>query len=82
MGNRELPMGDRFELLVRARRVVLDPNMDGFLAPGGVAEEMLILSRLERRTTGRSFLDGHVFVCSVHRGSLSGTSFEMNHAFM
>lgn len=81
VGNRELAMGDRYELLARARRVLSDPQLDGFLAASDVVEEMLILSHLERMATGKSFLDGRVIVGSMNRGGLSETAFEMDDTF-
>jgi Cgl0159-like len=81
VGDRELAMADRYELLARARRVMSDPNLDGFLAASDVVEDMLILSHLERMATGRSFLDGRVVVGSMNRGGLSETIFEMDDTF-
>ena len=81
VGNRELAMADRYELLARARRVMSDPNLDGLLAASDVVEEMLILSHLERMATGKSFLDGRVLVGSMNRGGLSETIFEMDDTF-
>lgn len=81
VGDRELAMGDRYELLARARRVLCDPSLDGFLAASDVVEDMLILSHLERMATGKSFLDGRVVVGSMNRGGLSDTVFEMDDTF-
>ena len=81
VGDRKLAMGDRYELLARARRVLCDPNLDGFLAASDVVEDMLILSHLERMATGKSFLDGRVVVGSMNRGGLSETVFEMDDTF-
>ena len=81
VGDRELAMGDRYELLARARRVMNNPDLDGFLAASDVVEDMLILSHLERTATGRSFLDGRVIVGSMNRGGLSETIFEMDDTF-
>ncbi len=81
VGDRDLAMGDRYELLARARRVLKDPDLDGFLAASDVVEDMLILSHLERTATGRSFLDGRIMVGSMNRGGLSETVFEMDDTF-
>jgi hypothetical protein len=74
-------MGDRRELLARARRVFDDPLLDGVMGTGDVLEELLILSHLERRATGRGFLDGRVLVGSMNRGGLAGAAFEMEDTF-
>lgn len=81
VGDRELAMGDRYELLARVRRLMDDPNLDGLLAAVDVVEELLILSHFERMATGRSFLDGRVIVGSMNRGGLSGAVFEMDDTF-
>src|SRR3954470_8352583 len=52
-----LAMGDRHQYLARARRVLEDPNLDGVMATPDVLEELLILSHLQRRRTGKGFLD-------------------------
>ena len=39
-----------------------------------VLEELLILSHLQRRKRGKSFLDGRVLVGSMTRGGLAGTA--------
>ncbi len=76
-----LAMGDRYQLLARARRVLDNPDLDGVLATGDLLEELLILSHLEWRRKGASFLDGRVLVGSMNRGGLSGTAFEMEDTF-
>ena len=77
----EYAMGDRWQLLGRARRVLTDPNLDGVLGSVDVLEELLILSHIERHTTGRSFLDDRVLLGSMNRGGLSGAVFEMDDMF-
>jgi hypothetical protein len=76
-----LAMGDRYQLLARARRVLDDPSLDGIVATSDILEELLVLSHLERRRTGRGFLDGRVLVGSMNRGGLSGAAFEMEDTF-
>jgi hypothetical protein len=76
-----LAMGDRHQYLARARRVLEDPDLDGVVATPDVLEELLILSHLERKRTGRGFLDRRVLVGSMNRGGLAGTAFEMDDAF-
>ena len=77
----KLAMGDRHEFLARARRVLADPDLDGIVAASDVLEELLLLSHLERKQVGQSFLDYRVLVGSMNRGGIAGTAFEMDDAF-
>jgi len=77
----DLAMGDRHQFLGRARRVLEDPNLDGVLGSTDILEELLILSSIERKQTGKSFLDGRVLSGSMNRGGLAGTAFEMEDTF-
>lgn len=76
-----LAMGNRHELLARARRVLDDPGIDGVMGTSDILDELLILSHLERRKTGRGFLDDRLLVGSMNRGGLAGTAFEMEDTF-
>lgn len=76
-----LAMGNRFEYLRRARRVLADPDLDGVLASTDVMEELLLLNYLERRHGGPGFLDGRVLVGSMNRGGLARSAFEMEDLF-
>lgn len=76
-----MAMGDRHQLLARARRVFDDPDLDGVMGTSDILEELLILSHLERRKKGKGFLDGRVLVGSMNRGGLAGASFEMEDTF-
>jgi hypothetical protein len=76
-----LAMGDRHQLLARARRVLDDPGLDGVVGTSDILEELLVLSHLERRRTGQGFLDGRVLVGSMNRGGLAGSAFEMEDTF-
>lgn len=77
----ELAMGDRYQLLARARRVLSDPLLDGIIGTADILDELLILSCLERKKNGRSFLDGRLLVGTMNRGGLAGTAFEMDDTF-
>src|SRR5260370_33221313 len=77
----ELAMGARYQLLSRTRRVFDDPQMDGIVATADILEELLFLSHLERKKSGKSFLEGRVLVGTMHRGGLVGTAFEMDDTF-
>lgn len=76
-----LAMGDRYELLARARRILADPELDGVVASGDVLEDLFFLNYLERKQSGRSFLDGRLLVGSMNRGGIAGTVFEMDDTF-
>src|SRR5712691_2252313 len=75
--NDEYAMGNRWQLLGRARRALSDPHLDGVLGSADVLEELLILGHIERRATGHSFLDNRVLLGSMNRGGLAGAIFEM-----
>src|SRR5437764_11720077 len=60
----KLAMGDRWQFLTRARRVLEDPELDGVLASTDVLDDLLVLSHLEREQRGTSFLDERVLVGS------------------
>ncbi len=77
----KLAMGNRHELLARARRILVDPELDGVVASSDVMEDLLFLNYLERRDSGRGFLDGRVLVGSMNRGGIAGTVFEMDDTF-
>jgi len=81
VGQQELAMADRYQLLARTRRILDDPLLDGVLVTSDELEELLILSYLERKRSGKSFLDGRVLVGSMNRGGLAGTVFEMDDTF-
>ncbi len=76
-----LAMGDRFDLLSRARRVLQDPDVDGVLASPDVMEELFLLNYLERRRGGPGFLDHRVLAGSMNRGGIAGAVFEMEDSF-
>ncbi len=77
----KLAMGDRWQFLGRALRVLADPRLDGVLASTDVMDDLLLLSHLERARTGKSFLDERVLIGSMNRGGLAGAAFEMEDTF-
>src|SRR5438874_4615272 len=81
VGQQELAMADRYQLLARTRRALDDPLLDGVLVTADELEELLILSYLERKRTGKRFLDGRLLLGSMNRGGLAGTAFEMDDTF-
>ena len=77
----KLAMGNRHELLARARRILADPELDGVVASSDVLEELFFLNYLERQNSGRGFLDGRLLVGSMNRGGVAGTVFETDDTF-
>jgi hypothetical protein len=77
----ELALGNRYQLLARARAVLADPDLDGVLASSDILDELFLLNHLERRRTGADFLNGRVLVGSMNRGGLEGAAFEMEDSF-
>lgn len=71
VGDDPLAMGDRSELLDRIVRALGRPGVDGFLGTADLIEDLLILGVLE----------GKVVICSMNRGGLAGTSFEIDDRF-
>lgn len=71
-------MGNRWELLSRVLRVITAPGVDGLMATPDILEEVLMLSHLARRLSGRGWLDGKVLIGSMNRGGLAGTVFELD----
>lgn len=78
VGSDSVRMGDRWELLGRVLRVITTPGVDGLMATPDILEEVLILSHLARRRSGRGWLDGKVLIGSMNRGGLAGTAFELD----
>jgi len=71
-------MGDRWALLARILRVLTAPGVDGLMATPDIAEEVLMLSHLARRRTGRGWLDDRLLIGCMNRGGLAGTVFELD----
>jgi hypothetical protein len=71
VGNRELAMANRFELLERLCLALSRPGVDGVLAGADVLEDLLLLGALENK----------VVIGSMNRGGLAGASFELDDRF-
>lgn len=78
VGSAPVRMGDRWQLLSRALRVLTTPDVDGVMATPDVLEELLMLSHLARRRSGRGWLDGKIMIGCMNRGGLAGTAFELD----
>lgn len=71
-------MADRRDYLTRILRVLSHEQIDGVMATPDIIDDLLIVSALQRRATGQSFLDGKVLMGCMNRGGLAGASFEMD----
>jgi DhnA family fructose-bisphosphate aldolase class Ia len=76
-----LRMGDRYEYLARALRVLTAPGCDGIMGTPDFLEEVLLLSHLVREARGDSFLDGKVLVGCMNRGGFAGIRGEIDDRF-
>jgi hypothetical protein len=71
VGERSTAMASRVDLLDRLKVALDRPGVDGVLATPDVVEDLLLLHALE----------GKVVSCSMNRGGLPGTSFEIDDRF-
>ncbi|MGW8886458.1 Cgl0159 family (beta/alpha)8-fold protein [Streptomyces sp. NPDC055749] len=71
VGNRELAMANRFELLERLCLALSRPGVDGVLATADILDDLLLLGALE----------GKVVIGSMNRGGLAGAAFELDDRF-
>jgi hypothetical protein len=71
VGDRQLAMANRLELLERLTLALSRPGVDGVLATADILEDLLLLGALE----------GKVVLGSMNRGGLAGASFELDDRF-
>ncbi|MEV0977381.1 deoxyribose-phosphate aldolase [Streptomyces sp. NPDC049915] len=71
VGDRDLAMANRADLLERLCTALTRPGVDGVLATADVLEDLLLLG----------VLDGKVVMGSMNRGGLAGAAFEMDDRF-
>ncbi|GAB7059327.1 deoxyribose-phosphate aldolase [Streptomyces mexicanus] len=71
VGDRDLAMANRADLLTRLCAALSRPGVDGVLATADVLEDLLLLG----------VLDGKVVMGSMNRGGLAGAAFEMDDRF-
>ncbi|MEU9119401.1 deoxyribose-phosphate aldolase [Streptomyces sp. NPDC048506] len=71
VGDRQLAMANRLDLLERLVLALSRPGVDGVLATADILEDLLLLGALE----------GKVVMGSMNRGGLAGASFEMDDRF-
>ncbi|WP_407286608.1 deoxyribose-phosphate aldolase [Streptomyces sp. BP-8] len=71
VGDRQLAMANRLDLLERLVLALSRPGVDGVLATADILEDLLLLGALE----------GKVVLGSMNRGGIAGASFEMDDRF-
>ncbi|MFJ4897010.1 deoxyribose-phosphate aldolase [Streptomyces sp. NPDC088727] len=71
VGERELAMANRFELLDRLCLALSRPGVDGVLATADILDDLLLLGALEDK----------VVIGSMNRGGLAGAAFELDDRF-
>ncbi len=71
VGDRQLAMANRLDLLERLVLALSRPGVDGVLATADILEDLLLLGALE----------GKVVMGSMNRGGLAGAAFEMDDRF-
>jgi len=75
-----IALGDRFELLGRALRV-LSSEFDGVVTTVDVMEELLILDQLIVDEGGESVIDDTLLIAAVNPGGLAGSAWELSDRF-
>ncbi len=71
VGDDEMAMADRYELLQRLNTALRHPHVDGFLGTPDLVEDLTILGALE----------GKIVIGSMNRGGLKSAAFEMDDRF-
>ncbi|WP_169314120.1 Cgl0159 family (beta/alpha)8-fold protein [Streptomyces piniterrae] len=71
VGDRQLAMANRLDLLERLVLALSRPGVDGVLATADILDDLLLLGALE----------GKVVMGSMNRGGLAGAAFEMDDRF-
>lgn len=71
VGDHQLAMANRFDLLERLCIALARPGVDGVLATADILEDLLLLG----------VLDNKIVVGSMNRGGLAGATFEMDDRF-
>lgn len=81
IGDDPLRMGNRWEYLGRALRVLTTPGFDGIMGTPDFLEDLFIVSYLIRQRGGPSILDGKVLVGCMQRGGVAGVAGEIDDRF-
>jgi DhnA family fructose-bisphosphate aldolase class Ia len=81
MRNDPIGMGDRYEYLGRALRVITGEGIDGVMGTTDMIEDLLIVDYLHKKKSGKSLLDDKVVVGCMNRGGHAGSHFELEDRF-
>jgi len=90
IGDKQTPLGNRYELLGRILRVLSLERWDGVMVTPDIFEDLIIIQHLLKTRKGKnflnsafpsSFLDDKVIIGSMNRGGLADTSFELDDRF-
>lgn len=81
IGDDPLRMGNRWEYLGRALRVLLADGFDGIMGTPDFIEDLLIISHIVRRNGGPSLLDEKVMIGCMQRGGVAGIKGEIDDRF-
>jgi DhnA family fructose-bisphosphate aldolase class Ia len=76
-----LKMGDRYEYLGRAARVLIGSEFDGVMGTPDFVEDLLVLDYLVKQRGGESFLNDRVLLGCMNRGGILDTVFEMHDTY-
>ena len=76
-----LRMGDRYEYLGRAARVLVGSAFDGVMGTPDFIEDLLILNYLVKQRGGEDFLGERLLMGCMNRGGLIDTVFEMHDTY-
>lgn len=81
IGDDPLRMGNRWEYLGRALRVLTTPGFDGIMGTPDFIEDLFIANYLVRQRGGPSLLDDKVLVGCMQRGGVAGVAGEIEDRF-
>lgn len=81
IGDEPLRMGNRWEYLGRALRVLTAEGFDGIMGTPDFIEDLFIVSHIVRSNGGPSLLDDKVIVGCMQRGGVAGIKGEIDDRF-
>lgn len=71
-------LSNRREYLTRLVRMLHCDDVDGVEATPNIIEDLMIINKIKRDAGEKAFLDGKMLICTVNRGGLKGTNWEMD----
>jgi hypothetical protein len=78
VGDDPIAMADRRDYLGRMLRVLTSSRVDGVMATMDVLEDLLSIDGFLRQAGGTPLLDNKLLICSLNRGGLTGSSWELD----